>query len=205
MSSSRRAPRSSRAVEALRLARNVEALRCLEADIINTQLRRGSRLASINRLSSDVHLADLAVRRFDFFGKCESAIARERAEDAARVRDAATRFQQQLDEQRAILQEAIAAAASAEARAKALAAQEREYYEREAEFRIFTESEGLRAEYEQLHNEVSQLKREHAQSRRNREEIEALKADIGPKRPRPAVSKPRPRLPVDERKQRLRE
>ena len=203
MSSRRKRARFDRSLDSLRVTRNVEALRCLEADIINTQLRRSQRLTTLNRLASDVHLTDLSVRRADFIEKYEAEIYRVRAEHDTAVADAKTRYQQQLDEHRALLQEALATAAASESRARVLADRERAHYEREAEYRLFTECESLRSEYKRLHSEVSQLKNEQEQSRRNREEIDALRAKLEKKRPH--KSKPQPRLAIDEKRQKLRE
>ena len=204
MSSRRKRARFDRSLDSLRVTRNVEALRCLEADIINTQLRRSQRLTTLNRLASDVHLTDLSVRRADFVEKYEAEIGRVRAEHDTAVADARTRYQQQLEEHRALLQEALASAAASESRARALADRERAHYEREAEYRLYAECESLRSEYTRLHSEVRALKSEQEQSRRNREEIDALRAKLERKRPHRAA-KPQPRLAIDEKRQKLRE
>ena len=193
-----------RSINALRVMRNVQALKYLEQDVVNTKLRLKRRRITLNEISSEVHLADLYVKEHDIHSRCQQEIEKMRNEYESRVKDAEKRYQEQIAEQQTLLKETVERVKRSETEAKLLADREREHYEKEAEYRLFIEAGSLRDEYEKLHKECEALKKEQEQSRRNKAKIADLKTEIEARQKPP--SKPQQRIVMaKEKRKRLKE
>jgi hypothetical protein len=181
----------------LRIHRNAQALRLIEADYENAIFAEKRRTAYLNKISSDVRLMELESHKSGYDSSFASAIAELHQVYSVKEDRAEEHISAQLSEQADILRDAIFRAEERERIAQSLADQEREHIEHESECRLVREQKSAKAEYEQLQRELEKLQREQAESIRNKEKFLALKAErdesLAQRKPLPS---PNPRIPL---------
>jgi hypothetical protein len=176
----------------LRLHRNAEALRLLEADWQNSQFIKRRRMSQINALASEVDLMEREYNKSRYDASFRAAMDEVRSECSLREKRAEERLQSQLCEHGDILRDLLARADEREQFAKSLADQEREHLERESESLLAASSASEKEEYERLQAELGDLERKQDQYRKNREKLIALKAERDEEA---TIRKPVPALP----------
>jgi hypothetical protein len=176
----------------LRLHRNAEALRLLEADWENTQFIQNRRTSHINALSSEVNLMERQYDKSGFDASFQAALTELRDEYSLREQRAEERLQSQLYEHTEILRDLCARADEREELAQSLAEQEREHLDRQSESMLASRGGGEKAEYERLQAELNQLHAMQSQYRKNKEKLEAFRAERDQET---TVKKPVPKLP----------